>query len=526
MQPAFRKFLHWLLPCLIIFLAAWLYCFRIGDKPLDFDERYSVNIALGTGGPLSQFDAFGQFSSVQLPGSVFHTGAYVARQSLSNMTSAAMNDNGQGIPFFFLLHFWFKEFGITAVSARCLSAVLVILSLILLFCFFRRLELNNRISLFVLAAFAGNGVIIDLAQYVRFYSLGVLLCVASLHLLLSIKKQNQNLSPTIKLNGLLAFLGLLWALLFLSQYLSALIIVPEFIFLLSVFKSKFSFKQFLPLAGAALLPILIWLIPLQGWESLRNIVQLHEHGRLVPPELSTHSSLINLAIALASSYSGAFGQPVNFLQGTGASILRILPAIPAFALALVLVINARKDVWLKLCVWVLISYTAASLLHSILTGHTLLFQVRYWVFGYVFSALLMALAWPKWKNTGILLKMLCLLVITCSFARVAYTSASEFSGLVLNGKARLLPKSMPAVEDYEAVGHELAHTFQVGDTLSFKHWQTAQIVNWYLTNHPDWVQRVDSAQPALIMICRGALKQDTVYIPRGFSFAARPIWKP
>lgn len=524
MNDQSRNFFRWLLPSLIIAVASFIYFYRIGDKPLDFDERYSVNIALGTGGSVDQYSSFGQFSSVPLPGPVFHANEYVSRQCVSNMVSAAMNDNGQGIPFFFMLHFWLEFFGVTAVSARCLSALLTVFSLLLLYLFFCRLELNRKVALFVITAFAGNGVLIGLAQYVRFYSLGILLCILSLHLLLSIKNLKRNSSSIPKLNLLFLLLGLLWAIFFLNQYLSALIILPEFIFLAFLFKPKLTVVQFSFIAIAALLPILIWMLPLNGWESLRNIYQLHEHGRLVPAALSTPTTVLNLVIALCSSLAGAFGQPVSFLHGNWFAFIAILPALPAFLLVIFLLKKSLQNDWLKLCTGVLISYSLASILHSILTGHTLLFQVRYWVFGYVFSALFLAYTWPVWKEAGRLIKGLCLLVIFFSFARIAYTSASSISGLVLTARAEIKPQTMPWLEDYEAVAKEIIDSASLQDTVSFKNWKTAQVVNWYLTQHPELTQRVDTTQSAIVMLCRGSEKQDTVAIPRGYALAARAVW--
>jgi hypothetical protein len=502
---------------LILAAAAFIYGYRIGDKPLDFDERYSVNIAVATGGSPEQFSRFGIFVAEPLPAPVFHSHDYAARASLRDVVQAAISDNGQGLPYFLLLHFWLKAFGISAIGARSLSAVIMLGTLLLLYLLFRRLRLPELISLSAVALFAGNGVIIGLAQYTRFYSLGLLLIVVSLHLLLWLRNTQSKKSASF-------LLGLVWTLLFLTQYFSAFVILPMVWLVLRAMQQGPSFRKMALVIPGALLPILIWLWPLHGWMSLRNIYALHEHNWQAMLSLTTKSTPLNLAIGLASSVAGAFGQPVNFLKGALPALLHVAPAVPAFIMATVALKKLRHAPWIQLCAGALGVYTLASLAHAIATGHTLLFQVRYWVFAYVFSYGLMAYAWAFFFAGAKSWRWLCITVLAVSTARVAYTSASELSGLRLSADYSIQPIDFPPLEDYEAVALRIKHAAQPGDTLSFRDWKTAQMVNWYLLDRPELVQRVHGSQASLVELCQGGQRCDTVAIPRGRGVRARPVW--
>ncbi len=503
--------------CAVLVLCAFCYFYRIGDKPLDFDERYSVNIAMGTGGIPDQYAQFGLFTSEPIPGAVFSSGQYAARSYLRNVVAAAMNDNGQGIPYFILLHGWLKAFGTSTVAARSLSALLMLASLVLLYQLFRRLQLGHGPSTVVMALFALNGVIIGLAQYTRFYSLGILLVLISVHLTLTVLESNRGVLK-------LFILGAVWSVLFLNQYFGAFVILPEAIYIWRAVVGRNQFKNLsLALIGFAL-PVFVWLIPLEGWESLRNIYVLHQKDWPALVELTTPTTLLNVVVAATSSFAGAFGQPVNFLHGNNAAALQILPAIPAILLAVLATWRLKNEGWVRLCIGVLGVYLMMSVLHSISTKHTLLFQVRYWVFAYVFSYGLIACIWAKNFAGAKHLKVLFILTMAVSFARVAYTSASAISGLALTANLQWKPLPVQPLEDYEALAVQLKNEMRESDTLSFQNWNTAQIVNWYLLDRPDIVQRVDAAQPSLIMVCQGAGQRTSVDVPRGRGLHAQPVW--
>jgi hypothetical protein len=389
----------------------------------------------------------------------------------------------------------------------------------LLYGLFRKLRLRRDVSLAALTLFAGNGVIIGLAQYARFYSLGILLAVASLHVLLAIRETRR---PRL----ILFVLGLLWALLFLNQYFAVFVILPEALFLIPQFRQEHIRRKIWLLLAGLLLPLLIWLVPFQAWESLRNIYALHQDNWQAMISLTTEATPLNLAIALASTFAGAFGQPVNFLQGNAAALLQIAPSIPALILAAIAMYRLRSNAWLRLCAGVLAVYAIASLAHAIATGHTLLFQVRYWVFAYIFSYGLLAYAWANGFSGAQHVKLLCALALVLSFGRVAYTSASALSGVVMTRQGQFKSLPMPPLEDYEAVAYEIKRQAGPDDTVSFRNWKTAQVVNWFLADRPGLAQRVDSTQRSLILLCNGGHRQDSVFIRRGRAYFARPPWLP
>lgn len=509
---------HSLLLAIILAAIAFLYIYRLGDKSLDFDERYSMNIATGIGGATSQYTQFGRFIANPIPGATFSSAQYRARNTLPNVVSTAMNDNGQGLPYFMMLHGWLKVFGVSVFAARLLAAIIMLVSLILFYRLLLSWQLSSATAIIATVLLATNGVVIGLAQYVRFYTLGILLTVLSTLLVSNLVNNRED-------KKLRLLLGVVWGLMLLNQFFAGFIIAAQGLLLLNLNWKTKPVRMFVPVLGGFLLPVLIWLTAFGGWESLRNIYTLHQGERLAISELTMPASFLNSSAAVIASLVSATGQPVRILDSVHSVSMQLLPGLPALLLigASIYALKKLLPQWAKLSLLVLAVYILASVVHTTLTGHTLLFQGRYWVFAYVFSYALLgyALAWG-WCRKG-WSRRLAVIVLCLSLGRAAYTSASVVSGLSIGPNKQLVPSYVQAYEDYEGVAKTIVTTARPGDTISYDSWTTAQRVNWFMLQRPQILQRVDTLQLLPVILANGSAKNEVI-IGKGRAKGARPPW--
>jgi 4-amino-4-deoxy-L-arabinose transferase-like glycosyltransferase len=506
---------QWLLLCLSLLIIAFVYIYRIGDKAPDFDERYSINIATGIGGTTSSYASFGRFVVNPIPGATFTAAQYRERFCLSNTVGTAMNDNGQGLPYFTLLHGWLKLTGVSGFNARLPSALLMLAALLLLYTLLVRWTGNSTLALLAIILFGCNGVVIGLAQYARFYSLGVLLTVVSLHLMWRTLMQEPAKQSWL--------LGFVWGIMFLNQFFAAFIIAAEAIFLFPVFR-KTSFRLLASLLLGALPVVLIWMIPLHGWESLRNIYTLNRSNRLGVPELTTRAGLLNTTGAWLSSLTAAVGQPIGAMSSGRSLLIQLAAGLPALLLIGISYRSYSKLIWARFCLLALLIYSAASLLHTFITGFNLLFEGRYWLFAYTCSYALLGWSIYTAIQKRNRLRGFALFVLCLTAGRTLYTSASMITGLSLGREGHLIPARIQPYEDYEGVAKTLVQVTQPGDTVSYESWLVAQRVNWFLLQHPELTQRVDTTQHTPVMICNGALR-NAIPVGLGTTKSARRVWE-
>ena len=311
----------------------------------------------------------------------------------------------------------------------------------------------------------------------------------------------------------------------LNQFFAVFIIAAQCAYLFIRPWNKDVRKTVFPITIGLLLPVAIWLLPLHGWESLRNIYTLQSGEHQAIYSLSAKASPFNVFLGSLSCFSGALGQPANMLGSSSSVLVQFLLASPALLLIGLMIsrrVVPRPD-WIALCLTTLVIYLGVSIVHSFIIGHTLLFQGRYWVFAYVFSYLLIAWALMHGLRNAGAMKCLavCALLITCT--RAVYTSASTVTGLAMTGNKKLAPIYIQPNEDYEGVAGSLIKITRPGDTVSYKSWKLAQCTNWFLLMHPELTQRVDTMQSFPVMISNGPLRREVPF-NRGRTTHARLLW--
>lgn len=504
---------------LVLMLAlGLLYSYRIADKPLDYDERYSLNIATGIGGHTNHFLDYGTFIAEPLDRPFFSSKDYQKRYKLANVVSTDMNDNGQGLPYFIIQHAWLLMVGVSTTNARLLSLIFMLLAVPLFYFLLRKWGISERNSLLFTLLFFCNGIIIGLATYVRFYALGIFLSTLSSYYITHLYGKKISLRQSL-------LLGILWALFFFTQYFSIFLIAAQFLVLVFQKDWRSRFQQIVPALAVSVSVLLLWLFALNGWESWRNIYYLKSNiaygGASLPP-LRIEAVLLSWCSAL----SNAVGQPIQFSQSFGVSSAAVLLlALPAWLCILSSLLNRKieKPFWLKYAILGIGIFSAAALTHTFLSKEILLFFARYWVFVFVLSYGLLAWTWAQYPRFSKPFKMLSILFMVFLIVRSGYTVASYASnlGLAKNGSVQTL--NIPLLPDYENLAQDVVELYQNGDTVVYNSWKNAQMSNWFLLENPELWQQVDTNLSAVAMLQNGGRKVP-LQLHLGYRKAARAAW--
>ncbi len=476
-----------LLPLLLLLFATATYLWRIGDKSVDFDERYTLNIATGLGGETHGRRTFGAFVQNPVSGKTFTSADYWQRFSYANTVNTALSDNGQGVPYLVLLHGWFRMAAVTVWNARLPAAVFLALAGGLLWLFLQR-RVSYKIALLAVALLLFNGLLMDLARYIRFYTSGVLLAVVSAVALHRLVRRGR---PTDAF-----LLGSVWGFFFLNQYFAALAILGQGAYLLCYERRKLRFPVLLAGISGSLLLLLLWLFPLGGAEAVVSVFRYHEASAQNPTAWFQSLTVPQALTGLAANLATVFGAATNSQPGFKTAF-NIALAAPGWLLCL-------RVLWMplppfqKFCVRMAALVLAAQLVfvtaHISLTGKGLLLVPRYWIFCIPFCALWLAISLGDAFRKKGFWRALALLSLLALALRLSLSVYTAWSGKGFNGLGK--PECLVAAPtpDIEGLAQDIRQSWQPGDTVVYSRWPYAQYINWFLRDAPQVVQQVDTGQ--------------------------------
>jgi len=328
--------------------------------------------------------AFVNYNSIDLdePFTIFH-----AQKSVSELWQLFAEENNPPLHFY-LLHFWIKLFGISALAVRSLSLIFGVFTVLVLFDIGRKLR-NETLGLLVALIFVGSSYQHYFSLEARTYALLILLFATAFQLLISFKMKPvwwKSLLFTVNL-GLLIY----------AHYI-ALLVVPILVATFFFWATKGSFYQRFKSVVLIIAPTLLLIAPL-----LRVLLQRIEH---------VQSSGTWLA---APKWNELYGVFIKYLNG-------FLPALCLVLLALLFLFLNRKinKETLKTYLqnkWMLVLFPTISIYFvayfiSIFTPHVLFFD-RYLIFlslGFyiVFAGLVLALP-AHLKYAGLLVVLIFLI---------------------------------------------------------------------------------------------------------------------
>ncbi len=477
-----------LLPTLLLLFAMATYLWRINDKSVDFDERYTLNIATGLGGNTHGKRTFGTFVQNPIAGKTFTPADYWGRFTYANTVNTALSDNGQGLPYFLLLHGWFATAPVTVFNARLPAVLFLVLTGALLWVFLRR-NAPPRLAWLATTLLLFNGLLMDLARYSRFYTLGIFLALLSGIVLYKLVQHKRPATAFL--------LGCVWTVFFLTQYFAALVILGQGLYLLFHERKKVSVPVWTAGVAGVLILIFLWLIPLNGIEALLSVFRYHEQSAQSKTAwfatLTTQQALIGLGTNLATLFGAATNPQPGFK-----AVFNILLALPGWALCLRVLRQPLPEFqrfWVRIAALIIATQTVFVISHLLFTSKGLLLVPRYWMFCIPFGALWLAIG----INSGLQEKgnwrLLAVVAVIALGLRLCLSIYTAWSGKGFNGFSKPKCLSAAATPDIEGMATAIRQRWRPGDTVVYARWSFAQYINWFWQDAPPIVQQVDSTQP-------------------------------
>jgi 4-amino-4-deoxy-L-arabinose transferase-like glycosyltransferase len=386
---------------LILAAAGYVRFFGIGQQSLWMDELWSIEIATSRG-----------HSHDQLPANVIRTDQ-VALTTVSGAPPwwkiwSGGSDYSYPPLYNLLLRIWLELFGNSAAAGRCLSALVSLASVFILFdlC---RLIYNPRIGLLTAGLMAFAPAQIDLAQEMRCYALLILFALCAADVLVRIEKFGANLHR-------FALLGLALSAAFLTHYLFAGLAAMLGVYALIRLRGKNRRGAIAAFIGALLLILIVWGYPFYWqWSHFPGGTP----GFLQEAKSSEHGKLTYLRVAgLPGEFIAgeARAEKIFRMQSAGDPVLTFLLL---FSAAFTLLLPIARLPWRRdLLLWILWIFgtlwwvTAFDLLR----GTTLANYPRYTILAA--PAIYAIIASFNWPNRPILrdAAAICVLVFVLAFS--------------------------------------------------------------------------------------------------------------
>lgn len=485
-----RQFLFLLL---LLLFASGTYLWRINDKSVDFDERYSLNIATGLGGETGGKRTFGAFVENPLPGEAFTPADYWQRFTYTNTVNTALSDNGQGMPYLLLLHNWLSLAPVTVFNARLPAVLFLVLAGGLLGVFlFRNAGIAPALLATTLLLF--NGLLMDLARYIRFYTMGVFWAVLSGIFLYRLAKYRRPAD---------AFgLGSVWAFFLLTQYFAALVILGQAAYLLFYQRKKLRFPVWISGVSGFLSILLIWIFPLKGIEALTSVLRYSGASAGSPtawfPGLTFSGTLTGLAANLATVLGAATNSTPGFKTA-----FNIALALPGWLLCFQVLrqpLSSFQKNAVRVAALVIATQFCFVAGHLLLTGKGLLLVPRYWLFCIPFGAVWLAIAFQNALGQKGFWKGIALLAVVALGLRMGLSVYTAWSGKSFSGFRQPTCLQAALTPDLEGMAADIRQRWHPGDTVVYASWPFAQYLNWFLRESPPITQQVDTTQEAFSVL--------------------------
>lgn len=390
-------------------------------------------------------------------------------KTLGNMVKANIDrDSGNGILYSLVLFSWTDLFGNTALSTRLVSVIFSLFTVILIFYFTNAHYRDGTAGRFAALLFSVHPMAITSAQEARSYSMAIFFITLSVFLFLNIIQGREKTRGWAVIGY-----GISSGLALLSHYLTLYILVAEVI-IATLFLRDFTVWRKVVMAGLIALFVLITWMSLGGWEGIQIMGERNENYIRLSNQDPTHSFY---GKATASSTLAGVIQVLTNLFGVSFQNggMRIRESLPFFIPLLLVIISYRKifkqqlSTYLPLSILIFSAPLFAVLL-SVRSGHMVSFQSLYANFSVPFVCIFFGLLMAKIVDTNHVINkisvVLYLLIIISSSIVVFANDRHE-------GNHSTNP---------EMVAHQIESNYVKGDTVTFKSWEEALLVNMYFKN--------------------------------------------
>jgi uncharacterized membrane protein len=510
---------YWLLSILLV--AAALRLYNLDAHGLFFDEKATMLVSQGVvqdGG--NQHDVFEKGKLI------FTNQEFWREKKLADYYEAMTRSDIGNSPFYYLLlHQWMSVFGISDFSARSMSVLFSVLTVLMLFVFAQHFSKSSKIALTAAVLTTIEPFFIAYSQQARNYSLTFFLTLTATYCFLRALEADTQKHPSTKwyvLYGLTAFLGLY------SHFLVASVLLAHGVYVLLFVRKWQSWVGAGLAVGFAVAGLAWWFMYGGGQYTLFSL---------------NHQSKVYLECALNRPYNNPYGiiLPATFENVLHKSLpilgdmwiftngittpsplnafwfikqMRIMEVIGCvgfflFCLSFKPVIDKTnvhsKNLWWFLLLMSIVP-TAFLILNAYRAGHTYGLTQRYSGFSFPFTIILASMAlgqlwamkhWSKYLIAGVLLIQVGLVANTLRKVYADRSPKYNYRDIprVVNPHYKAVQKALVAYQpgDTLLMPAPLAHFDNNMDRTYLRYSVAdAQYFNLYLPKEGIFVQKLDT----------------------------------
>ena len=490
-----------------------VFFIAIGIKFLPFDkgikntdEFISTSIALGNRYYFSVSSNQNTFTNFDLK----------KNNTISNVRTETIKDNGNALFYNASLHYWMMIFGTSDFATRFMSIFFSILTIFLIYFFTFNLFKSHNIALLTLILVAVNPLYFRYCFETRGYSLGGFLTLLSTFAFVKIvfdeKIKNKSLLIIYIISSILSLL---------THYLSVYILIFQFLFLI-VFYRKKTLLNFLSFSFLVIFLFYgIWLLlgGLEGFQLMKFQDNMFLQQAINPISrchffnLASPGNIVKYTIELYTFICGT--EYYWHLVEIGIKFRYIFLILVIPILLLVLGYYYEKDEIKKKKYLLILMLGFASIVFSnvlaIKSGHTASYAFRYSYFSIAYILILFSYS----LNTLFTLKSKYFKL----FAVLSALILIVFPIIILSEKIQTpLGKNK-----YVLLAKEINNKYLPKDTVVYSDKNEARIINIYLWNKKDtFIQKIDTAISKENFIIKN--KSKIIYIKKGTKSKEISYW--
>ena len=458
----------------IFILGLLLRSYYIDSRGIWYDEQASVLIANGL--RTNSISNLSEFTNTKLQ----------SRNTLPSVLEATIDDNGNSFAFNFLLHYWMLIFGTSDLSARSLALLFGLLTMLLAYKFSSELFNNKKTGLLVAFLFAMHPLFISTSFLCRAYSMGIFFSLLSTYFFYHIITSRSTGKTYI-------FYGLSVAISLVTHYLTSYVFIAHgIIFLLSI-RDKKIWAKFIAANIFVVAMFSVWMI-IGGSKGMKvlKVQNLSTYEAALKysndtTSLAKHHFMLatkkNVVTGCVEIWLVLFGNQLEqFFQVRKIAVLLILPFFLIFYL---IRLKKQDPVGTQITIALLILtfiQTIYATMDAIRNGHNKPFQVHYASFAVPYAVMLLGYAISVCFEK----KNLKVPTIIASVAIIAIMFISCIPNY------RNAAKSFPEKNFHKINANEIGVKYQIGDTVSIRSFEDAQLINLYLPDTMIIYQKVDT----------------------------------
>lgn len=490
---------------LLLLLSAFVGFYGIDKNAIDGDEAVTANDVTGFGYIRNCVnDGFRVYPRTEH--AVFSSAEYWERNKVARVVKYTMNDQGHSLPYNVLVHYWINLTGFSVAALRWPSAIFALLSALFFYQFVRKTFQDRSVANLATLFFVLHPLVIQLAHFARMYTLALFLLTVILALckgLETSEKEGRKWRGFFQATGI----GLVSGLALMTHYFTGLAMGGLFFFY--VFQvNKANLRRAIAIAMNIFIPfaivMLIYFFPLGALKGLQWVKAMNKLAEtqyilgMEKPELSL--AVWSFICRITTSFGNSTAS-----DWEAKSIINVLLLVFPLLIVALNLKAARKQYGnrnVSMLLWGFLVYIVLAALTIPVVKNMVIMHARYWVFCLPFSLPLLAvcirvaLSQEKSAARMVTIFALAVVLLRMSYTLVMYVNDVRSTGNVaLHGDPR------------EQSVRVIVAGYQPGDTISYKNWYYSQQENWFLKDHPQFIQKVDTLQRAKIVLLSGGKQQ-------------------